>query len=200
MKEIYIDTNIFLDFLLGRNKKIEYLIASLLDKKSDFCISLSWITLIEIQSKMIEIKQFGKLLLEKKTFDEILKSKKRNILTNEEREEIRTKMNDFFQEYREKIKLYNFGEGKENTILSDSLNLITDYNSFDIQDCLILSIFISSPSNYFITKDQDFFKNIKKVKEDIPEIFENKNIFKLTNEKEIESFRNLINTTINKNT
>lgn len=157
--EIYVDTNIILDVVEGRNDRSTYVMEKIRDKKWE-CVS-STFTLMEI-SDIIKDEIFLKNKLQKHwSINKILRERYSKDLNQNDFEDVkRTIVNKVLQTYRFVKYVKLTPEGWQTAL---SLNL---YSNISAPDILPLATAWDGECDILLTSDQSFLKDAKKVIED----------------------------------
>lgn len=162
---VFLDTNIILDYLEKRQQKVGYIIQRLLDfhKKGTIVLATSIFNVAELIDKEFEIKFFGKLILERLSFDEVLKRKNDKKLFREisieHKKQIEKGVKKFIFDNNIEILSFAFtkmGEeiNQESGSYEDLYNLIYEHQ-FSSQDALIIATALSNDVTYFLSNDGD---------------------------------------------
>ena len=149
---IFLDTNILIDYFEMRDRKVVTFICNLIEDENIEIIT-SIYNFVELIDKLQQIKHMGKLVLKKHSYDEIARSKIKD-LTYDEREEITEDINKFIQE-NISIEILS-GDG-----YLTALDIISDFN-IESQDALIITAYLNSEAEIFLTKDENLLKEIRK--------------------------------------
>jgi len=162
---VFLDTNIILDYLEKRQQKVGYIIQRLLDfhKKGTIVLATSIFNVAELIDKEFEIKFFGRLIIERLSFDEVLKRKNDKKLFREisieHKKQIEKGVKKFIFDNNIEILSFAFtkmGEeiNQESESYEDLYNLIYEHQ-FSSQDALIIATALSNDVTYFLSNDGD---------------------------------------------
>lgn len=166
---VFLDTNVILDYLENRSKEVIYIIQRLLDyhKKGRIMLATSIFNVAELIDKEFEIKFFGKLILEKLSFDEVLKRKNDKRLFREISVEHKNRIEKTVKKFLfdNNIEILSFSSvGLEERFQElggheGIYNLIYEHQ-FSSQDALIIATALSNDVTYFLSNDGDIVKQI----------------------------------------
>jgi predicted nucleic acid-binding protein len=152
--EIFLDTNLMIDYLENRNQKVVIFLQKLFENKN-IEVSTSFFNQIELIDKIQEITHLGNLVIKRKyCFDEIIRAKREKELIPSEREKIFNDIENFFKD--KKIKRYIL-ESKDARTTGE---IITSMN-LESQDALIISTYHTSQADMFLSNDKKLIDNVK---------------------------------------
>jgi predicted nucleic acid-binding protein len=161
---VFLDTDIILDYLENRNKKVRDLIAQLLflNKKGRIVLATSIFNVVKLIDKEFEIHFLGWCLKEKMSPDEAYNKVRREEklfreISERNRRGIEENINDFI--FNEGIRVLTLSEPEE---YKEILNLIYQRN-LKSQDALIIATALLNKVTYFLSNDSNLIGKISDI-------------------------------------
>jgi len=168
---VFLDTNVILDYLEKRNRKVMDIVAQLLffHQREKIILATSVFNIAELIDKEFEIHLIGNFVSERMSYDEILKRKNNKKLSREiatkNRRSIERKIKDFIFDNQIRILPFSFvnenetERDQESKTYDDLYSLIYEYQ-FSSQDALIIATALSNKVTYFLSNDGDIIGQI----------------------------------------
>ena len=154
MKKVFLDTCVLLDYFENRDRETACFVQNLIDNPK-IEVRTAVFNVIEMLDKIQEIRHMAKLVQKRYSFDEISRDRQIKKLSPTEREEILNELNNFLEE--SKIITFYFKEMVGYGAVIDVLSKV-DLKS---QDAVIVTTYLDTDSDMFITKDSNLIKNVK---------------------------------------
>jgi len=159
LQTAFLDTNVILDFLYRRNRKVHSIVSRLLKLQRDgkIILATSVPNFAELIDKNMEICFLGWCLKKKMSSDEAVRKRWRDKKTyksvcRRNRKKLENQIKEFINDNG--IKVFSLIENDE-----DLYNLILGRN-LSSQDSLAVSIALQNDVTFFLTNDSDLFIEI----------------------------------------
>jgi predicted nucleic acid-binding protein len=159
LQTAFLDTNVILDYLYKRNRKVHSIVSRLLKLQKDgkIILATSVPNFAELIDKDMDICFLGWCLKKKMSSDEAVRKRWRDRrkfkdVCRRNRKKLETEIRGFINDNG--IKMFSSVENHE-----DLYNLILGRN-LGSQDALVVSIALQNDVTYFLTNDSDLFVEI----------------------------------------